>query len=65
MKIIGIDPGLACTGFGNKLAASLGEWAQTAGEFEIFTGIAISCSVFGFLVVLLLKPLKRLAHGAD
>ena len=55
----------ACTGFGNKLAASLGEWAQTAGEFEIFTGIAISCSVFGFLVVLLLKPLKRLAHGAD
>jgi len=55
----------ACTGFGNKLAASLGEWAQTAGEFEIFTGIAISCSAFGFLVVLLLKPLKKLTHGAD
>ena len=55
----------ACTGFGNKLAAYLGEWAQTAGEFQIFTGIAIFCSAFGFLVVLLLKPLKRLTHGAD
>ena len=55
----------ACTGFGNKLAAYLGEWAQTAGEFEIFTGIAIFCSAFGFLVILLLKPLKRLTHGAD
>ena len=55
----------ACTGFGNKLAASLGEWAQTAGEFEIFTGIAVFCSAFGFLVLLLLKPLKRLTHGAD
>ena len=55
----------ACTGFGNKLAAYLGEWAQTAGEFQIFTGIAVFCSVFGFLVVLLLKPLKRLTHGAD
>ena len=55
----------ACTGFGNKLAASLGTWAQTAGEFEIFTGIAIFCSAFGFLVILLLKPLKRLTHGAD
>ena len=55
----------ACTGFGNKLAASLGEWAQTAGEFEIFTGIFIFCSLFGILVMLLIKPLKRLTHGLD
>ena len=55
----------ACTGFGNKLAASLGKWAQTAGEFEIFTGIFVFCSLFGLLVILIRKPLKRLTHGLD
>jgi len=55
----------ACTGLGNKLAAFLGEWAQTAGEFEIFTGIFVFCSLFGILVILLIKPLKRLTHGLD
>jgi POT family proton-dependent oligopeptide transporter len=55
----------ACTGFGNKLAASLGEWAQTAGEFEIFTGIFVFCTLFGLLVILIRKPLKRLTHGLD
>ena len=55
----------ACTGFGNKLAASLGTWAQTAGEYEIFTGIALACSAFGILVILIIKPLKRLTHRAD
>ena len=55
----------ACTGFGNKLAASLGEWAQTAGEYEIFFGIFVFCTIFGLLVILLMKPLKRLTHGLD
>ena len=55
----------ACTGFGNKLAATLGEWAQTAGEYEIFSGIFIFCSLFGLLVILIIKPLKRLTHGLD
>ena len=55
----------ACTGFGNKLAATLGEWAQTAGEFEIFFGIFVFCSLFGLLVILIIKPLKRLTHGLD
>tara|TARA_B100001057_G_scaffold250357_1_gene250611 strand:- start:3869 stop:5194 length:1326 start_codon:yes stop_codon:yes gene_type:complete len=55
----------ACTGFGNKLAAELGEWAQTAGEYEIFLGIFIFCTIFGLLVIALLKPLKRLTHGLD
>jgi POT family proton-dependent oligopeptide transporter len=55
----------ACTGFGNKLAASLGKWAQTAGEYQIFLGIFIFCSLFGFLVILIIKPLKRLTHGLD
>ncbi len=55
----------ACTGFGNKLAAELGEWAQTAGEYEIFLGIFIFCTIFGLLVIALMKPLKRLTHGLD
>ena len=55
----------ACTGFGNKVAAWLGEWAQTAGEYQIFLGIFIFCSLFGLLVILIIKPLKRLTHGLD
>lgn len=55
----------AATGIGNKLAGMLGEWSQSVGEFEIFTGIAVFCTIFGLLVVALLKPLKRLTHGAE
>ncbi|MTI31103.1 MFS transporter [Cytophagales bacterium RKSG123] len=55
----------AATGFGNKLAGELGSLSQSAGEFEIFTGIAITCIIFGLLIVALLKPLKRLTHGAE
>ncbi|MCR9251624.1 MAG: peptide MFS transporter [bacterium] len=55
----------AATGFGNKLAGALGEYSEKAGEFEIFTGITIFCVVFGALVLLLMKPLKRLTHGAE
>ena len=55
----------AATGVGNKVAGWVGEYSQSAGEFEIFTGIAIFCTIIGFLVIALLKPLKRLAHGAE
>ncbi len=55
----------AATGFGNKLAGLIGEWSQSAGELEIFTGIAIFCTVVGVLVLAVLKPLKRLTHGAE
>lgn len=55
----------AATGFGNKVAGLLGEWSQSAGELEIFTGIAIFCTLVGLLVIALLKPLKRLTHGAE
>lgn len=55
----------AATGFGNKLAGSLGEWSQSAGELEIFTGIAVFCTIFGLIVIAMLKPLKRLTHGAE
>ena len=55
----------AATGVGNKLAGWIGEYSQTAGEFEIFTGIAVFCTVIALLVIALLKPLKRLTHGAE
>lgn len=55
----------AATGLGNKVAGLVGEWSQSAGEFEIFTGIAVFCTAFGLLVIALLKPLKRLTHGAE
>lgn len=55
----------AATGVGNKVAALVGEWSQSAGEMEIFTGIAIFCAIIGVLVLALLKPLKRLTHGAE
>jgi POT family proton-dependent oligopeptide transporter len=55
----------ASTGLGNKVAGLLGEYSETMGEFKIFTGIAIFCTVVGILVILILKPLKRLTHGAE
>lgn len=55
----------AATGLGNKVAGLLGESSAQYGEFTIFTGIAVFCTIFGFLVILMLKPLKRLTHGAE
>ena len=55
----------AATGLGNKLAGTLGEYSQSWGEFETFTGIAVFCTLFGLLAISILKPLKRLTHGAE
>lgn len=55
----------AATGLGNKVAGALGELSSSVGDFAIFTSIAIFCTIFGLLVLLLLKPLKRLMHGAE
>jgi len=55
----------AATGLGNKVAGLLGESATDYGEFAIFTGIGIFCTIFAVLVILVLKPLKRLTHGAE
>lgn len=55
----------AATGLGNKVAGLLGESASDYGEFTIFTGIAVFCTIIGILVILVLKPLKRLTHGAE
>lgn len=55
----------AATGLGNKVAGSIGESASEFGEYAIFSGIAIFTVIFGLLVILILKPLKRLTHGAE
>ncbi len=55
----------AATGLGNKVAGLIGESAGDLGEFVIFTGIAVFCTIFGILVVLIRKPLIRLTHGAE
>lgn len=55
----------ASTGLGNKVAGVLGENASEYGEYTIFIGITIFTVIFGLLVLALLKPLKRLTHGAE
>ena len=55
----------ATTGLGNKAAGLLGESSSVFGEFKVFTGIAIFCIVFAFLVFMFFKKLKALTHGAE
>ncbi|MFD1293443.1 peptide MFS transporter [Lutibacter holmesii] len=55
----------AATGLGNKVAGFVGHLSEGAGEFQVFTGIAIFCTLFGILILAILKPLKRLTHGAE
>ena len=55
----------ASTGLGNKVAGILGESASDFGEYTVFSGITIFTVIFGVLVVLILKPLKRLTHGIE
>lgn len=53
------------SGIGNKVAGYVGEAAQNAGEYTIFMGVLIFCVSFGLLLVLFVKKLKKLTHGAD
>ena len=55
----------AATGLGNKLAGIVGEYSSEAGDQTIFLGITIFTVAFAVLVILMLKPLKRLTHGVE
>ncbi|EDM45049.1 di-/tripeptide transporter [unidentified eubacterium SCB49] len=55
----------AATGLGGKVAGILGEKSAEFGEYAIFIGITVFTVAFGLLVIALLKPLKRLTHGAE
>jgi POT family proton-dependent oligopeptide transporter len=50
---------------GNKLAGLVGEFAMSAGELTIFWSLFAFCVGFGFLLILFVKKLKKLTHGAD
>ncbi len=67
LKYASIMMGLyfAATGLGNKLAGLVGELAQKAGEFEVFTGIFVFCVLFGLLLLVFFKKLNKLTHGAE
>jgi POT family proton-dependent oligopeptide transporter len=55
----------AATGLGNKVAGIIGESASEYGELTIFSGIVIFTVIIGLLFIAILRPLKRLTHGAE
>jgi POT family proton-dependent oligopeptide transporter len=55
----------AATGLGNKVSGILGESATDIGELNLFTLITLFTVLFGLIVILMLKPLKRLTHGVE
>ena len=55
----------AATGLGNKVAGIVGELSSEAGDQTIFMGITIFTVAFATIVLLMLKPLKRLTHGVE
>jgi proton-dependent oligopeptide transporter, POT family len=55
----------AVTGLGNKLAGIIGEAAEKMGALQVFTAVTIFCLVFGLLLLVFVKKLKALTHGAE
>jgi len=55
----------AATGLGSKVAGVVGEAASDFGEHAIFLGIFIFTIIIGIIFIFMLKPLKRLTHGAE
>lgn len=53
------------SGIGNKVAGLIGEAAQDAGEYTIFMSVFAFCVAFGLLLIVFVKRLKKLTHGAD
>jgi POT family proton-dependent oligopeptide transporter len=53
------------TSIGNKIAGLVGEAAQSAGELTIFISVFGFCVGFGLLLIIFVKRLKKLTHGAD
>ncbi|GAB5539759.1 MAG: peptide MFS transporter [Salibacteraceae bacterium] len=55
----------AITGLGNKLAGVIGEAAEKAGALEVFSYVTVFCLAFGLLLLVFVKKLKALTHGAE
>lgn len=55
----------AATGLGNKVAGVVGESSIKAGELKVFGGLFVFAVLFGLLIIAIIKPLRRLTHGAE
>ena len=55
----------AVTGLGSKVAGLVGEQVENFDEFTIFSGITVVTIVFSAILLVFLKPLNRLTHGAE
>jgi len=53
------------TGLGSKVAGWIGEIAQSTDEYTIFMSVFIFCIAFGLILIVFVKKLKKLTHGAD
>ncbi len=54
------------TGFGSKLASIVGGAAfEGSTPLQVFTAICIFCVLFGLLLIVFVKKLNVLTHGAD
>jgi POT family proton-dependent oligopeptide transporter len=55
----------AAIGLSLKLAGLIGESSKVWGEQATFFGIATSCFTLGLLLMLVVKPLNKMTHGAE
>ena len=55
----------AVIGLGNKLAAEIGKYADSLGEYTIFLGLFIFPAVMGGLLMLFSSQISKLTHGAE
>lgn len=56
----------AASGLGNKVAGLIGAAAVGGlGELAIFIAIPVFCTIFGGLIIIGLRPLKAMTHGAE
>jgi POT family proton-dependent oligopeptide transporter len=49
----------------NKLAGTIGAYAEQAGEFQVFLGLVVATALAGVLLAALSPLLTRMMHGAD
>ena len=55
----------AVIGFANKLAAEIGKYADSLGEYAIFLGLFIFPIMMGGLLALFSSQISKLTHGAE
>lgn len=61
-KLEGVDAASVNAGYSGSFII---QEIQTRSEYKTFIGIVVFTFLFGLLVILILKPLKRLTHGVE